>query len=89
MTEEPAKWTLEDGIMTVGRGDIVTRYEFGDTRIHLEFREPDMPDHGEQGKRATAVYMSTAARRFRFSTPMALENPPMAIALPFTACMHR
>ena len=51
----PAKWTLEDGIMTVGRGDIVTRYEFGDAHIHLEFREPDMPDHHGQGKGNSCV----------------------------------
>lgn len=53
----PAKWKLEDGIVTVGRDCIVSRAEYGDAHIHVEFRIPDMPQASGQGKGNSGVYV--------------------------------
>lgn len=56
----PADWRIEaDGILTVkpGKGDIVSEFTYGDAHIHVEFREPDMPDSWGQGKGNSGVYV--------------------------------
>lgn len=53
----PADWTIEDGIMTVGKDDIVSKVTFGDALLHVEFREPDMPLEKGQGKGNSGVYV--------------------------------
>ena len=53
-------WVIEDGIMTVGNEDIVSNYEFGDAHIHVEWREPDMPDCSGQEKGNSGVYVQGA-----------------------------
>ena len=53
----PADWILEDGIMTVSHGDIVSKVTYGDALLHVEFREPDMPDEKGQGKGNSGVYV--------------------------------
>ena len=41
----PIDWKInEDGSMTVGTGDIVSTVKYGDAHIHVEWKEPDMPD---------------------------------------------
>ena len=39
---EPAKWKVENGYLEAvpGGGDIVTRGEFGDSQLHIEWRAP-------------------------------------------------
>lgn len=54
---EKADWKLGDGIMTVGHDCIVSRAEYGDAHIHVEFREPDMPWESGQGKGNSGVYI--------------------------------
>lgn len=45
---EPATWKVVDGVVTAGGGDIQTRENFQDFRLHLEFMTPYMPDkHGQ------------------------------------------
>jgi hypothetical protein len=58
-TGEPARWTVADGAMTVvrGTGDIVSEETFTDAFIHLEFREPDMPEAKGQAKGNSGVYI--------------------------------
>ncbi len=52
----PAPWKLEDGAMVSTKGDLVTKKEFGDCQLHLEFREP-APGKGEgQGRGNSGVY---------------------------------
>lgn len=34
------EWKVEDGVLTVGRGDLVTKRSFGDIQLHLEWRVP-------------------------------------------------
>ena len=37
-----AGWKVKGGEMTVGKGDIITRQEFGDIQLHVEFCEPPL-----------------------------------------------
>ena len=50
-------WTISDGAVTVGHGDIVSKFEFGDAHIHVEFKCPDMPDCSGQEKGNSGVYI--------------------------------
>lgn len=56
-SDEPAQWPVEDGVVTVGKGDIVSVETFRDAYIHLEFRTPDMPDKTGQQKGNSGVYL--------------------------------
>lgn len=55
----PAAWAVADGATTVvrGTGDIISTEVFRDAYIHLEFREPDMPDKTGQAKGNSGVYV--------------------------------
>jgi len=33
-------WEERDGVLTVGKGDVVTRKDYGDMRLHVEFKLP-------------------------------------------------
>lgn len=48
--DQPAAWKIVDGAMVVSGGDIVTKQDFGDCQLHIEFRTPDMPNATGQGK---------------------------------------
>lgn len=52
-------WKLEGGFLEVvpGAGDIMTRRQFGDFFMHLEFRCPDMPDARAQQRGNSGVYL--------------------------------
>jgi hypothetical protein len=49
---QPAEWTVADGAFTVKpkTGDILTRQEFGDCQLHLEFRAPNPTRGDDQGR---------------------------------------
>jgi hypothetical protein len=53
----PITWKVEDGAMTVVEHDIVSKETFGDAHIHVEWREPDMPDCVGQRKGNSGVYI--------------------------------
>lgn len=57
----PARWRLvEDGrVLEVvpGTGDLLTREVWGDQRIHVEFRLPEMPDRQGQARANSGVYV--------------------------------
>lgn len=38
------KWTIEDGCLVAGDGTLLTKDEFGDCQLHLEWQAPDPPD---------------------------------------------
>src|SRR3954465_6050832 len=42
-TQNPAKWTVEGGVMKVNRsgGNIETKHRFKDYQLHLEYRIPE------------------------------------------------
>ncbi len=46
---EPGGWKVDDeGVATPNKRDICTKLEFGDCRVHVEFREP-LRGHGNSG----------------------------------------
>jgi hypothetical protein len=56
---EPSGWTVKDGILVVdpGSGDIMTKEQFADFFLHVEFRCPDMPEATGQAKANSGVYL--------------------------------
>ena len=54
-------WEVADGAMTVtaGGGDIVSREQFNDFLLHLEFMTPDMPDAMGQAKGNSGVFLQS------------------------------
>jgi len=57
--EDEVKWELVDGAMEVKKGtaSIITRKQFTDVRLHVEFRTPFMPDARGQGRGNSGVYL--------------------------------
>lgn len=56
---EEVRWELRDGALEVKRrtGGIITKQEFGDCKLHVEFRTPFMPDARGQGRGNSGVYL--------------------------------
>ena len=55
---EPCRWRLLDnGAMEVRDGGIKSKREFGDHKVHVEFRTPLMPEAREQGRGNSGVYL--------------------------------
>jgi len=56
---EPAKWKVEDGYIEAvrGAGDILTRDEFGDSQLHVEWREPSPPRGNSQGRGNSGIFL--------------------------------
>ncbi|MEZ0324716.1 MAG: DUF1080 domain-containing protein [Fimbriimonas sp.] len=56
--KSPCKWDVIDGALVVknGTSDIMTKQEFGDYRLHLEFWLPNLPDRKDQAKANSGVY---------------------------------
>jgi hypothetical protein len=54
---QPATWTVDDEVMTVAKGDILSQETFRDAFVHLEFRVPDMPGATGQAKGNSGVYL--------------------------------
>jgi len=56
---DSVQWKLAGGAMEVkpGSGSIITRKEFTDVKLHLEFRTPFMPDARGQGRGNSGVYL--------------------------------
>jgi hypothetical protein len=57
--EDKVKWELVDGAMRVKprTGSIITRKQFTDVRLHIEFRTPFMPEKRGQGRGNSGVYL--------------------------------
>jgi hypothetical protein len=55
--EIPAWQILSNGVMEVGKGNIITKQSFGDAKVHLEFRTPFMPEARGQARGNSGVYM--------------------------------
>jgi hypothetical protein len=55
--EEP-RWKIEDGAMVVnGTGGIMTREEFGDVQLHVEWATPSVVKGDGQGRGNSGVYL--------------------------------
>ena len=56
---QPCRCAVEDGVMAclTGVGDIVSKEQFRDAQIHLEFMPPDMPEQHSQLRGNSGVYL--------------------------------
>jgi hypothetical protein len=56
---QPASWKIEDGALVVAprAGEIMSREEFGDCQLHLEFAEPVPPRGRDQGRGNSGVML--------------------------------
>jgi hypothetical protein len=55
---QPAKWDFDDGAMIASKPDsISTKEKFTDFQLHLEFREPYLPNAKGQAKGNSGVFM--------------------------------
>jgi hypothetical protein len=55
--DAPARWKVQDGAMTPDGGDIMSRQRFGDFQLHVEFREPSLPEARGQAKGNSGVFL--------------------------------
>ncbi len=55
--DAPAPWKIENGAMIAGGGNIVTRDEFGDCQLHVEFCAPNPPRGQDQGRGNSGVFL--------------------------------
>lgn len=94
---QPAKWKVGNGYMQVlpGGGDILTRGEFGDSQLHIEWSAPAPPKGDTQergntnrprwsmhaGRRASGNSMTscTARRDSKTARSMCLDSLPYSI----------
>ncbi len=51
------KWQVADGVVTVGKGSIETKEDFGDCHFHVEFRMPSPPKGKGQGRGNSGVFL--------------------------------
>ncbi|MBE6598662.1 MAG: DUF1080 domain-containing protein [Ruminococcaceae bacterium] len=71
----PINWKInDDGSMTVGNEDIVSTVKFGDAHIHVEWKEPDMPDCTGQAKGNSGVYIH-GCYELQVLDSYGIENP--------------
>ncbi len=56
-TGERALWKVHDGVVTVTKHNIVSKYEYGDAHIHIEFCLPYMPEMTGQHRANSGVYV--------------------------------
>src|SRR5437868_2757519 len=55
---EEAKWKVEDGVVTVnGTGSIMTKEEFADVQLHVEWASPAEVKGDGQGRGNSGVYL--------------------------------
>jgi hypothetical protein len=53
-----AKWEVKDGVATVnGTGSILTKQEFGDCQLHVEWAAPAKVEGSDQGRGNSGVYL--------------------------------
>jgi hypothetical protein len=55
--ENGDKWTVKDGVATVGKGDITTKQKFGDCQLHIEWSAPNPPHGHSQGRGNSGVFL--------------------------------
>lgn len=72
--EEPARWEIADGAMTVRRGmrTIKTKQSFGDIQLHLEWRPTDVTEGEGQSRGNSGVFLHSI---FEVQILDSWENP--------------
>ena len=51
------KWTVADGVATIGSGAIETKQHFGDAQLHIEWSAPTPPTGTGQGRGNSGVFL--------------------------------
>jgi hypothetical protein len=51
------RWRVQDGTMTPTGGDIMSRQKFSDFQLHVEWREPSLPQARGQAKGNSGVFL--------------------------------
>ncbi|WP_089320034.1 3-keto-disaccharide hydrolase [Pontibacter ummariensis] len=52
-----APWPVQNGVFTVGKGDISTKKDFQDFQLHLEWSAPDQVKGESQGRGNSGVFL--------------------------------
>lgn len=52
-----AGWPVNNGVFTVGKGDITTQQEFGDFQLHIEWSAPDEVVGESQGRGNSGIFL--------------------------------
>lgn len=73
----PSKWKVEDGAMVVspGAGQIISRTEFGDCQLHVEFASPSAVQGDSQGRGNSGVFLFN---RYEIQVLDSYNNPTYA-----------
>ena len=50
-------WKVADGVVTVGKGQIVSKQGFGDCQVHVEFRTPSPPQGKGQRRGNSGIFL--------------------------------
>lgn len=60
-SKEPAKWTIDNGVMKVNKkgGNIETKRHFKDYQLHLEYRIPESIAGSSQGRGNSGVFLAS------------------------------
>lgn len=53
----PAGWKIEDGAMVMNGGNLLTKQEFGDVQLHVEWATPAKVEGSGQGRGNSGVYL--------------------------------
>lgn len=53
----PARWKIEDGALVMNGGNILTKEEFGDVQLHMEWATPTKIEGEGQGRGNSGVYL--------------------------------
>ncbi len=68
----PAKWKIEDGVLVMNGGNIVTKEEFGDVQLHIEWATPSEVKGDGQGRGNSGVYLQG---RYEIQVLDSYQNP--------------
>ncbi|MDP4188601.1 MAG: DUF1080 domain-containing protein [Bacteroidota bacterium] len=71
---EKAKWNVNDGILTVlpGSGSILTRQQFADCQLHIEWRSPEEIKGNGQGRGNSGIFLQN---RYEVQVLDSYQNP--------------
>jgi hypothetical protein len=79
---ERGPWTVENGVMTVppraqsgGENNLISKQEFGDVQLHLEFRSPNPPEKSSQDRGNSGIWFM---QRYEVQILDSYENPTYA-----------
>ncbi|WP_374549981.1 3-keto-disaccharide hydrolase [Sphingobium yanoikuyae] len=79
---ERGPWTVEKGIMTIpprsqsgGENNLISKQEFGDVQLHLEFRSPNPPTKSSQDRGNSGIWFM---QRYEVQILDGYQNPTYA-----------